>query len=156
MSVFTEDQVQDLIDLLCQLNQDTKIYIGTDSIRFKKNGLWYAKFATVCVVHRNGNNGCNVFIKKTTELDYETKKNKPSVRLMKEVMKSCELYTQLEPFISEFDIEIHVDISTEEKNGSSCAAKEAAGYVLGMTGKPPVFKPEAWCAATGADHFVRI
>ena len=156
MSVFTEDQIQQLIDLLCQLNQDTKIYIGTDSIRFKKNNLWYAKFATVCVVHRNGNNGCNVFIKKTTELDYDAKKNRPSVRLMKEVMKSCELYVQLEPFISEFDIEIHVDISTEEKNGSSCVAKESAGYVLGMTGKSAVFKPEAWCAANGEDHFARI
>jgi predicted RNase H-related nuclease YkuK (DUF458 family) len=156
MSVFTENQIQEIVDLLCELDTNTKIYIGTDSIKFKKNGLWYAKFATVCVVHRNGKNGCTVFKKLTTEVDYEKKKNKPSVRLMREVMKSCELYTQLAPFIDGFDIEIHVDISTDEKNGSSCVVKEAAGLVLGMVGSLPKFKPEAWCAATGADHFARM
>jgi uncharacterized protein len=153
--MFTENQIENLIELLCTLNSDTKIYIGTDSIKFKRSGIWYAKFATVCVVHRNGNNGCTVFTSKSTEIDYETKKNKPSVRLMKEVMKSCELYNQLSPYLEGFDVEIHVDISLDEKNGSNCVAKEAAGFVLGMTGKPPIFKPEAWCAATGADHFAR-
>ena len=154
--MFTQSQIEELVDLLYGLTQDTKIYIGTDSVRFRKDGRWYAKYASVCVVHINGKNGCRVFKHRSIEPDYDVKKNRPSLRLMNEVMKSCELYTQLTPFIDEFDVEIHCDVNIDPKHGSNCVATQAAGYVLGVTGLAEdqvKLKPNAWCASAGADHY---
>ena len=154
--MFTQSQIEELVDLLYGLTQDTKIYIGTDSVRFRKDGRWYAKYASVCVVHINGKNGCRVFKHRSIEPDYDVKKNRPSLRLMNEVMKSCELYTQLTPFIDEFDVEIHCDVNIDPKHGSNCVATQAAGYVLGVTGLTEdqvKLKPNAWCASAGADHY---
>jgi len=154
--MFTQSQVEELVDLLYGLTQDTKIYIGTDSVRFRKDGRWYAKYASVCVVHVNGKNGCRVFKHRSIEPDYDVKKNRPSLRLMNEVMKSCELYTQLAPFIDEFECEIHCDVNIDPKHGSNCVATQAAGYVLGVTGLAEdqvKLKPNAWCASAGADHY---
>jgi len=47
-----------------------------------------------------------------------------------------------------------LDISTNPKYGSNCAAAEAAGYVLGVTGIEPKLKPESWAASFGADGIV--
>jgi predicted RNase H-related nuclease YkuK (DUF458 family) len=154
--MFTQKQIEDLVDLLYGLTADTKIYIGTDSVRFKKDGRWFAKYASVCVVHMNGKNGCRVFKERSIEPDYDMKKNRPSLRLMNEVMKSCELYTQLAPFIDEFDVEIHCDVNIDPKYGSNCVAAQAAGYVLGVTGlheDQVKLKPEAFAASFGADHY---
>lgn len=154
--MFTQAQVEELVDLLYGLTPDTKIYIGTDSVRFRKEGRWYAKYASVCVVHINGKNGCRVFKHRSIEPDYDVKKNRPSLRLMNEVMKSCELYTQLAPFIDEFDSEIHCDVNVDPKHGSNCVAAQAAGYVLGVTGlneDQVKLKPNAFAASFGADHY---
>jgi predicted RNase H-related nuclease YkuK (DUF458 family) len=154
--MFTQKQVEDLVDLLIALDSDTKIYIGTDSVRFRKDDRWYAKYATVCVVHKNGKNGCQVFRHKSIEPDYDLKKHRPSMRLMNEVVKSCELYTQIAPFIDEFDVEIHVDVNMDPMHGSNCVAGQAAGYVLGVTGlneDQVKLKPDAFAASFGADHY---
>lgn len=151
--MFTQSQIEELVDLLYTLDTDTKIYIGTDSVRFRKDERWYAKYATVCVVHMNGKNGCRVFKHRSIEPDYDVKKNRPAMRLMNEVMKSCELYTQLAPFIDEFDCEIHLDVNVNPIHGSNCVASQAAGYVLGVTGVEPKLKPDAFAASFGADHF---
>jgi predicted RNase H-related nuclease YkuK (DUF458 family) len=74
------------------------------------------------------------------------------MRMMNEVIKVCELYNQLIPFIDEYDIEVHLDINQDPKHGSNCAAQEAAGYVLGVTGLQPKLKPESWASSFGADH----
>lgn len=154
--MFTQTQIEELVELLCNLSEDTKIYIGTDSIRFRKNGKWFAKYASVCVVHMDGNKGCRVFTHRSVEPDYDLKKNRPSTRLMNEVIKSCELYVQLAPLIDGFDLEIHMDINTDPVHGSNCVAAQAAGYALGVTGLAEdqiKLKPNAWCASFGADHY---
>jgi uncharacterized protein len=151
--MFTQNQIEEIVELLYTLDSNTKIYIGTDSVRFKKDGRWFAKYASVCVIHKNGKSGCRVFKYRTTEPDYDLKKNRPKMRLLNEVMKSCALYNQLAPFIDEFSVEIHCDISPDPKNGSSCAAREAAGYVNSMTGVEAKMKPLAFAASFGADHF---
>lgn len=154
--MFTQNQIEELVDLLYSLDSSTKIYIGTDSVRFKANGRWFAKYASVCVVHMNGKNGCRVFKHRSVEQDYDLKKNRPSLRLMNEVIKSCELYAQLAPFIDEFDVEIHCDVNIDPKFGSNCVATQAAGYVLGVTGlheNQIKLKPNAFAASFGADHY---
>jgi len=154
--MLNKNQIEDLVNLLYSLDQNTKIYIGTDSVRFNKNGVWHAKYASVCVVHMNGRSGCKVFKHRSIERDYDVRKNRPSLRLMNEVMKSCELYTQLIPFIDEFDVEIHLDVNTNPIYGSNCVAHQAAGYVLGVTGLSEnrvKLKPNVLAAISGADHF---
>lgn len=149
--MFTQAQIEDLVDLLCTVGPGTKVYLGCDSVRYIKKGRQWARFATVCIVHKNGKNGCRIFSNVSHEADYDMKPSRPKMRMMKEVQKVCELYTQIGPFIDEFNVEIHLDINTDPKHGSNCAASEAAGYVLGMTGIEPKLKPESWAASFGAD-----
>ena len=149
--MFTQRQIEDLVDLLVTLDSNTKVYLGCDSVRYLKRGSNYARYATVAIVHKNGNNGCRIFSHRSTEPDYDLKKNRPKMRMMNEVIKVCTLYTQIAPFIDEFDVEIHLDVNTDPKYGSNCAATEAAGYVLGMTGIHAKLKPDSFAASYGAD-----
>lgn len=152
--MFSEKQVTEMVDLLLDLDTNTKVYLGCDSVRVKKNNRNYARYATVAIVHMNGKNGCRIFSNVDWETDYDLKQNRPKMRMLNEVRRVCDLYVQLAPFIDEFDIEIHLDISTDPKNGSNCAASEAAGYVLGMTGIEPKLKPHAFAASFGSDYIV--
>jgi predicted RNase H-related nuclease YkuK (DUF458 family) len=149
--MFTQKQIEEIVDLLTVLDKDTKIYLGCDSVRYVKKNRKMARFATVAIVHMNGKNGCRIFSNISKEPDYDLKANRPKMRMMKEVQKVCELYVQIAPFIDEFDVEIHLDINTDPRHGSNCAANEAAGYVLGMTGIQPKLKPQSWAASFGAD-----
>ena len=149
--MFTQKQIENMVDLLLTLSKDTKIYLGCDSVRYFKNGNAYGRFATVAIVHKDGNKGCKIFSNVSYEPDYDLKKDRPKMRMLNEGRKVCELYTQLAPFIDEYDIEIHLDINMDPKHGSNCAASEAAGYVLGVTGIEPKLKPESWAASFGAD-----
>jgi predicted RNase H-related nuclease YkuK (DUF458 family) len=156
--MLSNDQILDIIDLLSSLNSETKIYLGCDSVKFTNKGKKYAKYATILVIHMNGKNGCKIFSNISIEPDYDSKLNRPSTRLMNEVIKVCQLYIQISPFIDEYDIEIHLDIGLDPlKNASSCVATQAAGYVLGVTGLSQEnikFKPDSWCSSIGADGIV--
>ena len=152
--MFTQTQIENMVDLLCTLDENTKIYLGCDSVRYIKKNRKYARYATVAIVHMNGNHGCRIYSSITHEPDYDLKMNRPKIRMMNEVQKVCTLYSQLAPFIDEFDVEIHLDINTDPIYGSNCAAYEAAGYVLGVTGIEPKLKPESWAASFGADGVV--
>ena len=149
--MLNESQIEEMVNLLTTLEKNTKIYLGCDSVRYVKKDKKMARFATVAIVHMNGNKGCRIFSHISKEPDYDLKAGRPKMRMMKEVQKVCELYTQIAPFIDEFEIEIHLDINTDPKYGSNCAANEAAGYVLGVTGIKPKLKPESWAASFGAD-----
>lgn len=149
--MFNKRQIEDLVELLCTLNNETKIYLGCDSVRYVKNGRGWARFATVAIVHMNGRNGCRIFSNISHEPDYDLKASRPKMRMMNEVQKVCALYVQLAPFIDEFDVEIHLDININPMYGSNCAASAAAGYVYGMTGIKPKLKPQSWAASFGAD-----
>jgi len=156
--MFTQSQIEEIVNLLMDLDSNTKIYLGCDSVRYFKDGKAGAKFATVCIIHMNGNKGCRIFKNISKESDYDVKQNRPKMRMLNEVRKVCELYNQLIPYLDEYDIEIHMDINLDPKHGSSCAAKEAAGYVLGMTGLPEEkvkFKPDSFAASFGADRVVQ-
>lgn len=154
--MFTDEQVTELVELLSSLSSSTKLYFGCDSQKRKgPDGKWYAHYATVLVVHMDGRKGCRIFSHIDKCLDYDAKKNKPSNRLMGEVYRVVSLYNQLQPWIDGYDVEIHLDISTNLKYGSSCVANQAAGYVLGATGVEPKLKPESWASSFGADGIGR-
>ena len=77
--------------------------------------------------------------------------------MMTEVQALANIYLELENALVEegidCPIEVHLDIASEEQYGSNCAAKAAAGYILGVCGVSPILKPEAWAASTAADLF---
>jgi predicted RNase H-related nuclease YkuK (DUF458 family) len=144
------DEVRDFINLQ---TPETKIYIGGDSERFKLGDNWYADYTMAIVVHINGNNGCKIFGETVREIDYETKRNKPRMRLMTEVYKIAELYLKLHDVLEDREVEVHLDINPNEMHGSSCVVNEAIGYIRGMCNVVPMVKPRAFAASYAADRF---
>lgn len=144
------DEVREFINLQ---TPETKIYIGGDSERFKLGDNWYADYTMAIVVHINGNNGCKIFGETVREIDYETKRNKPRMRLMTEVYKIAELYLKLHDVLEDREVEVHLDINPNEMYGSSCVVNEAIGYIRGMCNVVPMVKPKAFAASYAADRY---
>lgn len=156
--MFTQTQIETIVEIMSNLStKDTKVYLGCDSIVQKVKGKFVGRYATVLIIHNSGMEAEHIgkiFSHISYVPNYDLKKNRPQMRMMNEVQKVCELYVQIAPFIDEFDIEIHLDINLDPKHGSNCAATQAAGYVLGMTGIEPKLKPNSWAASFGADRAV--
>lgn len=146
------DEIKTFVD---QYSTDTKLYIGCDSLKFKRNGVWYAEYALVAVVHINGCNGCRVFAEIQVEKDYDPAKNKPRMRLMNEVYKTAELYLRLAEVLPDVEIECHLDINPDKKHNSSIVVNEAIGYIRGVCGVTPKVKNESWAATHCSDHILR-
>jgi predicted RNase H-related nuclease YkuK (DUF458 family) len=145
------DEVKEFI---VNTSLSTKIYIGSDSARYRKGDVWHAEYCTVVVVHYNGNRGCKVFGQLESERDYDQKKDKPRMRLMNEVMRTAQMYLDLEEAIGQRDVQIHLDINPDEKHGSSCVISEAVGYIKGMCNVVPFVKPNAFAASIAADRLL--
>ena len=143
--------IDEVVEYINNCDELTKVYIGCDSERFRKNRKWYASYTTVIVIHKSGNKGCKVFGETVKEADFCKKLNRPSMRMMNEVYKASDIFLQLSPLILN-DIEIHVDINPNEKHGSHCAYSQALGYVKGVCGVTPKFKPESLAASCCADR----
>jgi uncharacterized protein len=132
---------------------ESKIYIGGDSERFNIGDDFYADYILVVVVHINGNNGCKIFGEITRERDYDSKKDKPRMRLMNEVYKIADLYLKLHDVLEDREVEVHLDINPDEMHGSSCVINEAVGYIKGMCNVIPMVKPNAFAASYAADRY---
>jgi len=145
------DEVREFI---VNTSLSTKIYIGSDSARYRKGDVWHAEYCTVVVVHYNGNRGCKVFGQLESERDYDQKKDKPRMRLMNEVMRTAQMYLDLEGAIGQRDVQIHLDINPDEKHGSSCVISEAVGYIKGFCNVVPFVKPNAFAASIAADRLL--
>lgn len=134
----------------------TKIYIGGDSERMMIDNVWYADYTNVVVVHMNGNRGCRVFGEVVRERDYDQRKDRPSMRLMNEVIKTANLYLSLADALEDREVQIHLDINPDLKHGSSCVINEAVGYIRGTCNIIPLVKPDAWAASYCADRLKDI
>ena len=137
-------------------SDQSEIYIGCDSEKYKKNEIWYASYTTVIVIHVDGCRGCKIFGEITKERDYDQNVKKPSMRLMNEVYKVVELFQNLHPIVKDRNIEIHLDINPDEKQGSNHVVNQAMGYVKGVCNITPKIKPDAFAASKAADKFNTI
>lgn len=135
---------------------DTKIYIGADSERVKKNGVWHADYTLAIVVHINGRHGCKIFGEVQTEIDYDFKASRPSMRLMNEVYKVAELYHNIADIIGDKEVQIHLDINPSEMHNSSIVIQQAVGYIRGVCNVDPKVKPQAFAASYAADRLKEI
>ena len=144
--------IQEVQQFVKSQSPETKVYIGGDSERMMIDGVWYADYTLVVVVHINGKNGCKIFGEVIRERDYDQRKDRPRMRLMNEVMKIAELYLKLDEITDEYEVEVHLDINPNELHGSSCVINEAVGYIKGMCNVVPMVKPNAWAASYAADR----
>ena len=133
---------------------NSKVYIGADSSKFKRNGIWYTEIASVVVIHLACKHGCKIFYETVVERDWDADKRKPRTRLLNEVQKIAELYTRLELALIDFEVEIHIDINRDKKYASSLILDEAIGYIKGMTGLDALVKPDSWAASIAADRML--
>lgn len=145
------DEVKQFI---AETSEQTRIYIGSDSVRYLKKEKWYAEYATVIVVHYDGCRGCKIFGNIVSEIDYDQKKDKPRMRLMNEVMKTAQMYLDIEECVGDRHVEIHLDLNPNEKFGSQCVIGEAVGYIKGMCNVVPFVKPKAFAASIAADRLL--
>lgn len=148
--------INEVRDFIQAQSPETKIYIGGDSRRFRKNGTWHAEYTLAVVVHIDGKHGCKIFGESSTEVDYDQKRSRPAMRLMNEVFKISELYLKLHEVLEDRDIEVHLDINPLELYGSSCVIQQAIGYIRGTCNVVPLVKPNAWAASYCADRLKEI
>lgn len=143
-------------EFITNQSAETKIYIGGDSTRFKKQGVWYADYTVAVVIHFDGCRGAKVFGEVTRERDYDSKKNRPALRLMTEVYRTAAVFQELREVLKDRYFEIHMDINPDQMHGSSCVLNEAIGYIRGTCNVTPMVKPNAWSASFGADRFTEF
>lgn len=137
-------------------SRETKIYIGADSERFRKEGVWYADYTLAIVVHIDGCHGCKIFGEVQTEIDYDFKASKPSMRLMNEVYKVADLYREIVDAIGDREVQIHLDINPDIMHNSSVVLQQAIGYIKGVCNVTPLVKPKAFAASYAADRLKHI
>lgn len=138
--------------MISESSATTKFYVGSDSARYKHRGVWVAEYATVIIVHKDGNKGGRIFRQRIRMRDFDQVKSKPFLRLMQEVYLTSEVYLEFAHLLSDFHTEIHMDINANEKHGSSCVVTQAIGYIRGTCNVEPMIKPEAFAASFGADR----
>ena len=132
--------IEEVRQFMATQGPETKVYIGTDSERFKNAGVWYADYITAIVVHIDGCRGCRVFGEVSREKDHDQKINRPFNRMMTEARKSAEAYLKYKELFYDFEVEVHLDIAAVEGNGSNVAAQAAVGYIKAMCNVTPILK----------------
>lgn len=144
--------LRELEAFMSTMDPETKVFFGADSERVKVNGKWYADYFCVIVVHIGGAHGGKIFCEISREMDYDQKKDRPFNRLMTEAQKLSELYLRTKEVFYDFECELHLDIASDEKQGSHCAASAAIGYIRGTCNVIPILKNNSWAASFAADR----
>lgn len=142
-------------EAIADSSAESSVYIGCDSVRYKKNGKWFARYATVVVLHKDSKHGSLLFHTLETLPDFGNKIEGLIPRLTNEVAFAESAFSSVKDVIGDRNCEIHLDINTDEKHASQKAAAMASGYILGSTGIEPKLKPNGWCATHAADHAAR-
>ena len=151
-----ELNIEEVKSFIERQSPQTKIYIGADSERYRKEGVWYADYTLAVVIHIDGCHGCKIFGEVQTEIDYDFKASKPSLRLMNEVYKVAELYRKIADVIEDREVEIHLDINPDEHYNSSVVIQQAVGYIKGVCNVEPMVKPNAFAASYAADRLKEL
>lgn len=157
--MFTEEQKVEIREYLSKV--EGRVYIGCDSVRFKKyntatgkNDNW-AKYAVALAVHINNSNGCKAFYFIESSINHDAVDNKPRLRLMSEVERSIDCYLEFEEDLIDREVQIHLDVNPNVDYASNAVAKQAVGWVKGMTGIDAEIKPCAYAGSYLADFIAR-
>lgn len=131
---------------------DSSVYVGCDSIRFRRNGEWYARYATVVILHHSSRMGGSIFFDTQILRDYDNTK----VRLFNEVMFATQAGLDIMDVLDGRYMELHLDVNPNPRYKSNIIMDEAIGYVMGNLGIKPKIKPDSWASSHCADHCVRM
>lgn len=144
-------------------SMESVIMIGCDSVRKITPVKRTALYSTVVCIRKASGTGDNViyhgskvFGAAVTLPDYgkvvrSGKLANLKLRLMQEVTFALEAFENVYEAIGDRPYEIHLDINSRPECESHVALADARGYVMGMTGKEPEFKPYALAASFAAD-----
>lgn len=133
-------------EILSEAKSDSIMAVGSDSQVFPK----YISFVTCICIHTPGLGGRFFFIKnKNDSKPFSTMR----LRIMNEVFLSMEIAGEVNQIIPK-DIEIHIDIGSDEKKSkTSKFCKEFIGMV-NSSGYKCEIKPFSW-ASHVADKFTK-
>ena len=151
-----KDEIEEYLN-----NTRGRVYIGADSVVHRRFNLAkqcfenWARYAVVLVVHINDSQGCKIFSYTETERVFENRLNKPRQRLLAETYKCVECYLELADLLRGRDVEVHLDLNADSQHASNAVAKQAIGYVKGVTNLDAVIKPDAWAGSNTADQVAR-
>lgn len=141
---------------------ESVVMIGCDSVRKARNGRAWANYATVVVIRKASGagvfHGCKIFATSMTLPDYgkvirSGKLANLKLRLLQEVTFALEAFDGVQDAIGDRPFEIHLDIASDPRWESNVAMSDAKGYVMGVTGREPNFKPTALAASFAADAY---
>src|ERR1041384_8485826 len=132
---------EDAKEAIRQSSPESSVYIGCDSVRFKKEGRWFARYATAIIVHKDSCHGCKIFYHAETIPDFGRTTEGLKNRLLTEVNYAVMAATDILPVLGDRHLEVHLDVNPDPKHKSNIAAKEALGWVLGM-GLDAKIKPD--------------
>lgn len=139
------------IEAIIDSSKDSSVYVGCDSVCFKKQGKWYARYATVVIVHHATRHGASIYHHVEVLPDFRNIK----MRMMNEVMYASNAAAAVVDFLEGRHMEIHLDINPNPRHKSNVALKEALAYVMGMNQIKAKVKPESWAASHASDHCAR-
>lgn len=131
-------------------SKTSSVYVGCDSIRYKKNGKYFAKYSTVVILHMDSNRGAKIFQHTQDMHDFGNIRQ----RLLTEVSFAVEAALDIEESVGARYLEVHLDLNGNPQHKSHAAVKEALGFVRG-SGFTPKIKPDSFAATCAADHVVR-
>lgn len=144
--------IEEAREAIRKSSKESSVYIGGDSIRFKKDGVWYARYSVVVIIHYDTKHGCKLFHTTSVERDWGVMK----MRLLNEAHLTVNVALELVDAIGDRNLEIHLDLNKNPKHKSNVAVAEALGYVRGTVPSATArIKPDAFAASHAADHCVR-
>ena len=83
--------IEEAKELIAASSPQSAVYIGCDSIRYRKNNQWFAKYSTVIIVHMDSKHGCRLFHESYDLPDYGNLKQ----RLLTEVQHAVATATEI-------------------------------------------------------------
>ena len=148
--------IDEVINYIKAQSPETRVYLGADSERYRKNNRWVADYTLAVVIHLDGRHGCKIFGEVQTEVDYDQRQDRPVIRLMNEVHKVSELFLKLADALVDRHVEIHLDINPGEEHASNLVVQQAIGYIRGVCQMTPQIKPNAFAASVAADRLKEV
>ena len=138
-------------EAILKSSEASSVYVGADSIRFKRKNQWFAKYSMVIILHIDSKHGARLFHKNIEMRDFGNLRQ----RLITEAGFAIEAAIEILDVIGQRKLEIHLDLNPNPRYKSNIAVKEALGYVKGSTGIDAKVKPDSFAASHAADHVVR-
>lgn len=162
MEVLREFDYDAIKEWINNSHPESVIMIGCDSVRKDTgNGKAHAIYGIVVAVRRasdkNVFHGSKLFSSVVKMPDYgkvikSGKMANLKARMLQEVSFALDAYTNIQDVLEGRHWEVHVDINSREDCESNVALNDAKGYVLGVTGREPLFKPVGLAASFAADE----